>query len=203
MIGREIFKFRTRIPSPKFFSTNKLFAIIFFGVLLIGVVYFIGALGTGLNKSSLTSNVKNDLAPPKATQEINKDFQFPLKDQKGEEISKLNFVVENAEVRDQIVVKGQRASAISGRDFLVLNLKITNDFKKTVQINTRDYLRLSVNNNEKELLAPEIHNDPVEVQATSTKYTRVAFAIDESAKSLKLRVGEIDKDKTVIDLTVK
>lgn len=180
--------------------TNKLFTIIFFGILFIGVVYFIGAVSSGLNKPS---GNKTELSPPKAIQSVSKEFSFPLKDQKGEEISKLKYVLENVELRDQIVVKGQKATAILGRDFLVVNLKITNDFNKNVQINTRDYLRLSRNDNDKELLAPEIHNDPVEIQATSTKFTRVAFAINESDKKLKLRVGELDKDKTIIDLTVK
>lgn len=193
MIGRNFFN-RFNLP------TNKLFAIIFFGILIIGAVYFIGAVSSGLNKPS---DNKLKLSPAKNSQSVNKEFSFSLKDQKGEEVSKLKFVLENVELRDQIVVKGQRATAISGRDFLVVNLKITNDFNKNVQINTRDYLRLSRNGDDKELLAPEIHNDPVEIQATSTKFTRVAFAINESDKNLKLRVGEVDKDKTIIDLTVK
>lgn len=185
------------------FPINKFFAVMFIALIIIGVIYFISILFAEVNKTiNLNRSDSNSVAiPPSiASQPVNKEFPVPVKDDKGEEISKLKFVIENAELRDQIVVKGQKASAVSGRDFLVINLKITNDFDKTVQISTRDYLRLSVNGNDKELLAPEIHNDPVEIQAQSTKYTRVAFAINESDKKLKLRIGEIGKNKTIIDL---
>lgn len=166
---------------------------------LSAVIYFGRELVLSLNNSS-GKTTQGILAEPKNTQKINKNFEFPLKNANGEEISKLKFQVESAELRDQIIIKGKRASAVSGKVFLVINLKITSDLNQAIEMKTRNYIRLVVNNNEKELLAPEIHNDPVEVQATSTKYTRVAFAIFNNYKSLKLRVGEPDKEKTVIDL---
>jgi hypothetical protein len=52
-------------------------------------------------------------------------------------------------------------------------------------------------------LAPEIHNDPVEVQALSTKYTRLAFPIDDTYKDLTLYVGEINGHKDAIKLNLK
>lgn len=182
--------------------TNKLIASIFVVLLLLGLFYWIKALSSGVKgTSTIIDNKKVNIEKAQATQKLNKDFAFPLKDEKGTEVSKIKFVIESAELRDEIIVKGQRATALDGRDFLVINLKITNDFKKSVALNTRDYIRLAANNNDKELLAPEIHNDPVEIQAQSTKYTRLAFAINESDKNLKLRIGEIDKEnKTVVDL---
>lgn len=183
------------------FPINKFFVMMFIALILIGVIYFASILLGGVNKTTSQSDSASVSIPKAiASQGVNKEFPFPLKDDKGEEISKLKFVLENVELRDQIVVKGQKASAVSGRDFLVINLKITNDFSKSVEINTRDYIRLSANENAKELFAPEIHNDPVEVQAYSTKFTRVAFAINETDKNLKLRIGEISGEKTIIDL---
>ncbi|MBI2022737.1 hypothetical protein HYS97_02730 [Candidatus Daviesbacteria bacterium] len=180
--------------------TNKIFLAALVLLVVLGLFYWVKTFVSGINRPTPTEE-KTTIAPARSTHQVNKSFDFPLRDEKGEEVSKIKFIVENAELRDEIVVKGQRASSVSGRVFLVINLKITNSFKKTVQINTRDYLRLTVNNNDKEFLAPEIHNDPVEAQAISTKYTRVAFAINESDKNLKLRIGDPDKEeKTVVDL---
>lgn len=198
----------SRIQRPSFFSRsivspNKLILIGILILVIIGAIYWVGSIVSALNKPSGSSD-RIEVAPPRSTQTINKEFSFSLKDQKGAEVSKLKFVIENAELRDEIIVKGQRATLPVNRVFLILNVKITNDFNKSVQINTRDYVRLIVNGNEKELLAPEVHNDPLEVQATSTKFTRMGFALNLSDKNLKLRIGEVDqKDKTTIDLHFK
>jgi hypothetical protein len=74
---------------------------------------------------------------------------------------------------------------------------------KGIEINSRDYVRLIVDGNTKEMLAPEIHNDPVEAQAISTKYTRVGFPINTSDKNLVLQVGEINGPKQTIKLEFK
>ena len=83
---------------------------------------------------------------------------------------------------------------------MIINLKIVNTLKQGINVNAKDYMRLTVNGNNNELLAPDIHNDPVEVQAISTKYTRVGFAINESDKNYVLRIGEIDGGKESIKL---
>lgn len=185
----------------KFLTLNKLILTIFILVLGFGIFYWISSIVQAIFQPKTTE--KTQIAPPISTQNINKEFNFSLKDQKGAEVSKLKFVVERVELRDEVIVKGQRATLPANRIFLIINLKITNDFNKSVQINTRDYIRLIINNNEKELLAPEVHNDPVEVQATSTKYTRLGFAINAADKDLKLRIGEVDQDKTTINLNLK
>jgi hypothetical protein len=57
-----------------------------------------------------------------------------------------------------------------------------------------------VNGNTSELLAPDIHNDPVEVQAISTKPTRVGFPINDTDKKLTLFIGEINGQKDKVEL---
>lgn len=145
---------------------------------------------------------KINIQQAKFTQTLNKEFLFPLKNAKGKEISKLKYNIQNVEIRDEIIVKGQKATAIKGRTFLIINLKITNDFDKSIQINARDYIRLIVNNSS-EKLAPDIHNDPVEIQAISTKFTRLGFPINDTDKNLTLQVGEIDGKKELIKLNLK
>lgn len=174
-------------------------------ILIAFVVIVMGALGTllflgGSGSSTLgTQDTRPSSTTAKAKQNINKIFQFPIRDEKGKEVSKFSYEVMSAELYDSIIVKGQRANAIKGRTFLIINLKISNSNNQPVSINTRDYLRLSVNSSN-ELIAPDIHNDPVEAQAISTKYTRAGVAINDSDKDIILNVGEITGIKESIKI---
>ena len=148
-----------------------------------------------------TPQTRVESAKEKAT--INREFEFPLKNSKGNEVSKIKYTVESVELRKEILLKGKKASAVSGRIFFIANIKIANSFDKTIEINSKDYLRLVVGNNEGELLAADIHNDPVRVQAISTKYTRLGFPVNDSDKDFKLRIGEIGGEKIDIGVNFK
>ena len=154
-------------------------------------------------KGSVPQNTEVEVKGASAEQLLNREFLFPLKNDKGEEVNKIKYIIEKAELRDEIIVQGQKATAVSGRTFLVITLKITNEYKQSIKINTRDYIRLVVNNNENELLAPDIHNDPVEIQAISTKYTRVGFPVNDTDQNLTLLVGEINGEKERVNLELK
>ena len=186
------------------FKNSKLLLFIVLGLIVITTAYIaISNLTKSQPKTVAGINDnKTDIQPAKSTQVLNKEFLFPLKDAKGKEISKLKYSIQSVELRDEIVIKGQKATAIKGRTFLILNLKITNDYDKSIQISARDYIRLSVNNSS-EKLAPDIHNDPVEIQAISTKFTRLGFPINDTDKNLTLQVGEIDGKKELIKLNLK
>lgn len=187
----------------KFFKKSSIvplsIILLFTGI----VLYFASSTLLDSGKANATdSSNKLGLKGPQKKQELNKQFLFPLKGTDGQEVSKLAFTIENAEVRDEIVIKGQKATAIEGRSFLILNLKITNDYDSAIQINARDYIRLQTGNT-REKLAPDIHNDPVEIQAISTKYTRVGFPIDADENNLTLTVGEITGEKQNLKLDLK
>lgn len=137
---------------------------------------------------------KISLPEAKAKVDINKTFTFPLNDQTGKEISRIEYSIIDAQLQDQIVSKGKNYTTVKGRTILVLNLKIKNQHNKSIEINSKDYIRLSVNGSA-ELLAADIHNDPVTVQATSTKYTRLGFPIYDKDRNLVVQVGEIGADK--------
>lgn len=189
--------------SKKFF---KIFLPLILGVIIIGALLsMIRSLPDAQSKPVTETN--SQIVAPDALSTINLDkkFTFPLKDDKGVVVGNFDYVIQSADVQKQIIVQGQRATAVAGRDFLILNLKITNNLKKTIQLNTRDYVRLTVASDPSEQLAPDIHNDPVEVQAISTKFTRIGVALDEKdiKKTINLKVGEIDGDKQNIDLNFK
>lgn len=155
------------------------------------------------NSAANATPSSTQIDKPVATTTLNKDFSFSLKDSTGKTVSTFTYRLLGAELDKQIIVKGTRATAVDGRIFLIINLQLTNSQNQGMQVNTRDYVRLSVNGNTKEMLAPEIHNDPVEVQALSTKFTRIGFPINTSDKKYVLRIGEIEGDKKDIPLIFK
>ncbi len=168
------------------------------GIAVLAVVLFLVVRFnpfSGDNNSSVAGASKTVIKDAVAKQDLNREFRFPLKDEKGGVLGEIKYVVENAELRDEIVVKGKKASAVAGRTFLVLNLKVTNDTNQTISMNTKDYVRLFINGNDNEPLSPSIHNDPVVVDAISVKSTRIGFAINESDNQLKLKIGEIQGEK--------
>lgn len=188
---------------PKRKSLLVLAAVI---LVVIGIVFFKNNSSSGSSSTilgSATGDERVQLPGAKASQTLNKEFSFPLKDDKGKIISQLKYIIESAELRDQIVVKGQKATSVEGRTFLLLNLKLVNEYTKAIEIKTSDYIRLSVNGNEAEWLAPDMHNDPVEVQAISTKFTRIGFPINDTDKNLRIRVGEIEGQKEVVELNLQ
>lgn len=134
------------------------------------------------------------------TYDINKEFIFPLRDSSSIEVGKIKYTIENAQLMDEIIIKGQRATAIEGKTFLIINLKLTNELDQPIKINTRDYIRLIIDKNEQDLIAPDIHNDPVEIQPISTKLTRVGVPLDENFKTIQLKIGEINGEKTTLDI---
>ena len=169
--------------------------------LLLSVLILIYWFVKNNNSSSPATNENRvEVEDAEKTLAVNKEFQFPLTDSKGEEISKIKYVIEKAELRNEIIVKGQKATAVKGRTFLVVYLKVTNEYTQKIEMQTRDYVRLSVNGNENEWLAPDIHNDPVEVQAQSTKVTRLGFPINENDTKIIVRVGQINGDKEKVEL---
>ncbi len=171
-------------------------------VIIIAVFLLVTFNPFAANNSQASSGNKAVIKDAISTQPLNNEFKFPLKDDKGATIGEIKYVLENAEIRDEIIVKGKRATAVSGRTFLTINLKITNETNQTISMNTKDYVRLFIGANENEPLSPSIHNDPVVVDAISVKPTRIGFAIGENDKDLKIKIGEIKGEKQTIDLTL-
>lgn len=170
-------------------------------IAIILIVQLLGKVRNNTNTNVGTSKVSVQGA--KSTVDINQEFSFTIKDNAAKKITDLKFNLETAELRDEIIVKGSRANAIEGRTFLIVNIKITSAYTKALQINTQDYFRLTVNGKEDDLLAADIHNDPLVIQPTSTKFARIGFAINDTDKNISLLVGEIGGEKTKIDLNLQ
>lgn len=167
-------------------------------VIIAIVIFAVRAMNAARYKQT-TAVTAATLALPTATVTLNKSFNFPLNDQSGKVISMFTYSIQNAALQNQIIIQGQTASAVQGTSFLILSLKITNNFTKSFSVNARDYVRLIVNN-ASDKLAPVVYNDPVQVQAISTDYTRVGFTVKSTDKNFKLQVGQITGKKQLIDI---
>lgn len=201
----------SRVPHfrfPQFNRNNKrkliqvllpIGGIVLVVVLIAGIISLLPDSKT----TQATTTTTQTAVPAIATKEINKTVKFPLKDEKGKELGKFSYTIQNAQLQKQIIVQGRSATAIPGRVFLIFNLKINNELDKSMQLNSRDYIRITVEGANGEQLAADIHNDPVEVQAISTKYTRLGVAIDEAAarKPITIRIGEIGGKKESFPVT--
>lgn len=187
----------TRINKNDF----KKYALPVAGLLIVG--FLVISFLRNNSSSTAANNDITQLPPSIAKTNLGNSFDFPIRDSEGNEVSLYKITVENASLEKEIVVKGKRNKAIAGRVFLILNLKIQNQFGRPIDIHTRDYFRVVVNGNEEERLAPEIHNDPVTVQAISTKLTRVGFTLYETDQNITLYVGEINGEKQRIDINLQ
>lgn len=179
---------------------NKTFVKI--ALYLVALVVLIG-VGRSVLKGAVKSDSTNDveIAGPTETTTIDRTYQFPFYDETGEVVSDFQYILERAELRDEVLIQGRPAQAINGKTFLVVYIKIKNEYKGSLQLNAAEYVRLVVNGNEDELLAPEMNSDPVQIQAISTKTTRIGFPIDASQiDDLKLQIGEIDGEKDIIEV---
>lgn len=197
-----IFDFKKIFHFFKQFRSIPFFVIILFFV----VIAFFGIQRSIARPSEINVLSQTDervsINSPVLEKKLNKSFAFPLQDQTGREVSKFTYTVEGIEVRDQIIVKGQKATAVKGRRFLVINVKLTNNYDKTISINAKDYLRVIINGSS-EKIAPDMHSDPVEVQPISTKTTRLGLTIDDVDKNITLQIGEISGKKETIPVLLK
>lgn len=181
---------------------KKPLRFILLAFVIILIVFFIAskAFDAKSNGNTATSQPAQ-VSQSKADGSIGREFIFPLLKSAKEE-KQFTFFLQKAVLQDEIVIKGQKATAVKGRDFLIVTIKITNPHNQAFKINTKDYVRLSANNTS-EWLAPDIHNDPVEVQAISTKITRIGFPVNESDTQFVLQIGEIGGAKETIALNLK
>lgn len=209
MFGKNTFLFkqnfsrpfaRLQLRLPKF-NFNKIIPFLLLGIIVL-IIISIGVKNLG-KKVTPDADARIEIKNSKATQQINREFSFPLKDDKGKVVTTIKYTIESAELRDEIVVKGQRATSVQGRTFLIIPLKINNDYSKGIEIQAKDYIRLVLNGKDTELLAADIHSDPVTVQALSTKQTRIGFPINDTDRNLILKVGELSGTKEDIVLTIQ
>ena len=174
------------------------------GTALLVVVVLI-AVGAGIrmyaiNRARVQGATSITSLPNAKTVSINREFSIPVYDKDKQLSNPVRYTITEAQLTKQIVIKGQKATAVSGRTFLIINLKLVNDFNESLFLNTRNYVRIQPVGVD-DRLAPEIHNDTVEVQPLSTKLTRIGLPVNENQTTFTLYVGEINGPKEEIPVS--
>lgn len=195
----------------RLFSTNgrndnnkvkKALPFIILGIVLLGVIIlttrFIQSTFAGQQNS--TTDGRIELKEARGKMILDKNYEFPILDDKGKEVTKLKFLLNTAELRDEIILKGEKVTLLKGSTYLVVTIKLTNKSDKFINMKVRNYVRLGLNNNNEDWAAADVYNDPVEVQPFSTKQTRLAFPISENDTNWILKVGDLNGKKEDIPL---
>lgn len=183
----------TKLNSP-----SKIKYAVIIGLLLVSVAVA-SRIFSGSTASSASETKKSDssVAGDRDTKmvELDSSIDIPI----NKEDDSIMYKVVSAKLTDQVVIQGQQARAVEGRQFLILNLKISNSHEDRVTINTRDFVRLSAVGVE-DKLAPSIHNDPVEIQPISDQFTLLGFSVSDTDTDFVLYLGEVSEDKIEVNI---
>lgn len=174
--------------------SKKIGKFILIVLVLIALIAGIRNVATRIAAKNSQPGVVSETA---ITVPIEREFTFPVYDKDKQLSDSIRYTISSAQLTKQIIIKGQPATAVKGRTFLILNLKLVNDFGQSLFLNTRNYIRVQTTSSP-DKLAPEIHNDTVEVQPLSTKLTRIGLPVDEKDREFTLYVGQLDGEKEQI-----
>lgn len=103
--------------TQKMFTKKKLPKLIIPLAVIVVLVVVINSFFQSTSSSTQTitgsqSDERFEVKAPLATMDINKDYQFPVVDEKGKEIGKFTYSVLSTELKDEIIAKGKRATAV-------------------------------------------------------------------------------------------
>ena len=134
---------------------------------------------------------------------INQDFsvQARTKDKLRVRDTDLLVTLTNTTINNTLLIQGKRASTREGKTFLIINMEVENQFKVPLYIFPIDLLRLVREDGKR--IAPSVHQGTVEVRPVSTKKSNVGFVIDPNEKDFNIEVGEVNRDKQVIEISFK
>ena len=179
-----------------FFTKKKIGTYAFILIILIIVV---GGLRIALRQGSVNGASTSAQSDDTKTTSINRDFSIIGYDEEKKKSDNVKYTLTDAQLTREIIIKGQKAKAVAGRAFLIINLKLVNDFNHSLFLNTRNYVRVQPKGGS-DKLAPEIHNDTVEVQPLSTKLTRIGLPVNDTDHEFSLFIGELDGEKQEIPI---
>lgn len=114
--------------------------------------------------------------------------------------SKIRFKIAAAEKTNKVLVKDQIFTAKNNKLFLIINVELKNDATNPVNLMPGDLVRLTIEGDEDNKYAPDLHNNLVLISAISTKNDRIGFVIPDTARKFKLYVGELEGKKETVAL---
>lgn len=187
---------------------------------IIGVVIVILAIGAGVfalrNNMQPTGNQQVQGAQSQSPNvitdkaDLNKTFEIKALNTQGKEAKdKISMNIKSIEKTNEILVKGNPASAKGDSRFLVLNIDLSNSTRERLIVAPLDLIRLVIDEQKR---AAEIYTEEltqikgsVVIEPDSTKLTRVGFVLNEDivSKPKSLQIGDINEEKKeVVDISL-
>lgn len=100
----------------------------------------------------------------------------------------------------QLLVQGQNVIARNNKDFMVVNMQITNNYNQPLYVYPVDSFRLIDSSGKK--FAPTAHQGNVEVRPQSTKNSNVGFIVPTDQSKFKVEVGGLNSDKVILEFSL-
>lgn len=168
---------------------------VFIGLVLILILLF----GTARFVSSRNNKTKD--AVKTLTVKVDKSLDFTALNTQGKSVSnKIKLKIADVEKTNQVLVKDQSYTAKNNKQFLIVNLELKNEASIPLNILPGDLVRLTIDGDEENKFAPDLHNNLVLVSAISTKLDRIGFVIPEEAKKFKILIGELEGKKETVSI---
>lgn len=170
--------------------------------LIFGLFLIILSLFVVNNKILRKSSVGSSNITKGISLKVDKSSDFPALTNQGKPINttKIKFKVATAEKTSQVLVNDKVFTAKNNKMFLIVNLELKNDATSLVNILPGDLIRLTIDGDEENKFAPDLHNNLVPVAAISTKLDRIGFVIPQETRDFKLYVGELEGKKEQVSL---
>ena len=184
-----------KLNLKKVFSRKRVGTYLF--VIIVASAVLLGLRNVVSRATSPIAGTKAVNSASVVSTPVNREFSFAAYDKSKKLSDPVSYIITEAQLTNQIIIKGQRATAVVGRQFLIINLKLVNDSNKSLFLNTRNYVRVQPQGSS-DKLAPEIHNDTVEIQPSSTKITRIGLPVNKEVNEFTIFIGELEGDKEEI-----
>ena len=183
-----ITKSRSRIPSiPSWARKPKNLAI--GAAVIIAIVAF----------SFLFFNRGSATIEDKPTVKIGKSYEIIARTiEKERTTGRFTLTITDAQFADSILIQGKRARPVKGKQFLVINMEITNPHKVPLYAFPVDLFRFIREDGQK--FAPSVHQGTVLVRPEATKKNNVAFVVLPSEEKFKIEVGGINESKETLEI---
>lgn len=172
---------------------KKVIFILGFISIFGGLVYFKIA---AKNRAKTNFQKNEKLANLFDQTEIKRDFEFPIQNV-GKKVS-LKFSLISAQLTNTVANQGKPIKSTADKQFLIIFLELQNDSQYPLKINSQDFVRLIGEGDKK--YASDLYNGQIEVSPISVKKDEIGFLVAANQKQFKIQVGEIEKDKEIIEI---
>ncbi|NTV30487.1 DUF4352 domain-containing protein [candidate division WWE3 bacterium] len=164
------------------------------------MIIVVVGMGIGIRSYFISKSKTNDAEGVIASKTLNKEYNFIARDAQGYFTdANINLKITTVQKQEEVLVKGNRATARNGKAFLIFEVSLKNDSNQVLYLNPLDLVRLVESDGGK--VAPQVHQGNVEVRPQSTKKSNFGFIVEHDAKDFAIQIGELDGNKD--NLSVK